>query len=196
MKTAINYALAYLAFAFWLGFGLYFGLAGVLYTDLAEEKAAVITESLNAQGEKVFVYDGINFSSMEKARVYRDEMAATGMFSWFRSLPSKLILFLTSMALGGLGGVIGVVKQVALANKNILELKPFWSPMLGALIGLLVLGISYLLPVLLTTTNEVEIRSTTLIFVSLFAGLYARQFLNFLESRFSNYLNKLNENEA
>ena len=192
MANIFRHFLAYLSFAFWLCFGLYFGLAGILHADLMEEKESAIQEQ-TADGEHVYVYDGIRFSSYDKAVVYQREQMASGTFSWFLTVPSKLILFLTAMALGGLGGVIGMVKQLALANASILDLKPFWGPMLGALIGLLVLGISYLLPVILTTDTEVEIRSTTLIFISMFAGLYARQFLRFLEARFNTYLNKVEE---
>lgn len=193
MHSTIRYLLAYTSFVFWLILGLYFGLAGILYADLMEEKTSTIQQQTTSEGDAVYMYDGVPFSSYEKAQMHQQEQDAQGLFKWFTYLPSKLILFITSMALGGLGGVIGMVKELALTKVKIVDLKPFWRPMLGALIGLLVLGLSYLLPVVLTTATEVEIRSTTLIFVSMFAGLYARQFLQFLEARFSTYLNKIDE---
>ncbi len=193
MNRTFHGIFAYISFVFWLAFGLYFGLAGILYADLVEEKAAAITEQTSASGQHLFTYKGAAFSTREKAAIAQQEDQASSIFSWFAYLPEKLILFITSLALGGLGGVIGIVKRMALGKASILEVKPFWIPMLGALIGILVLGVSYLLPVILTTSTEVEIRATTLIFVSMFAGLYSRQFLSFLESRFSSYLNKLDE---
>ena len=202
--------LSYISLAFWLLFGLYFGLAGILYADITEEKEFIsrtsnqqheikippgVIQGVDSAGNTYYESDGARFSSLEKLVLYENEEAAGDLFDWYDDLPDKLILFITSMALGGLGALISLVKKLALEGARVDDLKTFWHPMLGALIGIIILGISYLVPIIITTQSDVEIRATTLIFLSMFAGMYSKEFLTFLESRFSNYLKQHGKNE-
>ncbi|TRX49696.1 hypothetical protein FNH22_26890 [Fulvivirga sp. M361] len=201
---------SYISLTLWLLFGLYFGLAGILYADLTEEKEFIggsnqvkkevqlppgVTKGIDSLGNAYYEMNGVKFTSLEKIKLRGQEEAAESVFNWYKTLPNKLILFITSMALGGLGSLISLVKKLALENARIDDLRTFWHPMLGALIGIIVLGISYLIPIIITTESEVEIRATTLIFLSMFAGMYSKEFLAFLESRFSNYLKQHGKNE-
>lgn len=189
---------SYLALIFWLAFGIYFGLAGIIYYDFSNEKEVVTTKVVKDEnsGDEPTVYyvDEIPFSSLERAQAYIEENRIGSMYNWFYRIPDKLTLFLTSMALGGLGSVISIVSRMALKNASIVDLKVFWNALLGALIGILVLGISYILPLLLTTETEINIRPTTLIFISLFAGLYAEKFLTSLEKYFSQKITHHEQN--
>jgi hypothetical protein len=210
-----------LALVTWIVVGMYFGMSGVVYADSIALRAkvrgvgseiktvtdidtTVMKDSL-AMGEQMYPLDakpqtqvkyeidGVRFSTLEAAEQWRDEENMLGLFIWLDDKPAGFILFITAIAMGGLGGAIGIVRNVSMFKQDLLHQRVLSLPLLGSLIGVMVLGISYLLPLVLTTDTNAEIRPTTLIFLSLFSGLFSKDFLKTLESRFTNYI-KTDEN--
>lgn len=178
---------------FWFALGGYIGVAGLIH-DENQRKLNAIEES--TEPDMKVEYDGIKFSSQSHLLHYLNELKADHYFWWTDSMPELLMLAISSCGLGAFGGVISIMREVAFKQVPIEETHYISIPFMGFLLGMVILAISYVLPSLLVSDENLQIRQTTLMCFSLFVGLFSKSFLIWLEITFGNYLKKNPEKAA
>ena len=168
----------------WFAFGFYVGISGIIYEE--NKKLNRLKEQV-ISNEKV-EYHGIVFNSKERLDTYIEEIKIINYFSWITKVPELIILVFSSCAFGAFGGLIRIIRQISFEGLKLHETHFIAIPFLGMLLGIAVLGISYLLPTILIAEGDIQIRQTSLMFFSLFTGLFSKRFLNWLEDLFKKYL--------
>lgn len=182
LKTTINIT-ALLAIT---AFGLYVGVIGFIREDLKERVNAA--ELLPK--EQVKTDEGNTYRNLEMANAMEEfNELARKYGDWITDMPELAMLFITAIAFGLLGGVTKSVYQLTKKEIDFDDFNVLLNPFFGLLMGLLTLGLSYLIPTIFAS-GENEIRRTTLICFALFAGLFSDQFIQNIEKRFSNILDK------
>lgn len=190
-------SLATFVILFWFLLGSYTGAAGLIYEEherkeLDIEQIEKLRESEGKKEKKVRL-NNISFKNHERAELYLEEINTNRIFGWIIQAPSFLILVISSCGLGAFGGLINIVSTIAFKGIPLEKTQYFVLPFLGFILGIVVLAISYLLPAILVTENDLQIRQTTLMCFSLFTGLFSHSFLIWLESRFGTYLKSKNQ---
>lgn len=99
------------------------------------------------------------------------------------NLPEKLIVLLSACFLGLLGMLLNTLKETVYDKKEIFPTEVLQRSLLGFLSGVLVVVLSYVIPSIITQTNELKIRTETLISFSLLVGIFFEPFLNKLKQR-------------
>ncbi len=178
---------AIIVLVIWISFGLYFGIGGIARIKLDETQQELESDKEQLQKDTVNVrYEGIDLETKYELKYYLEVRSIENYFPWAVRLSSFVAMLLTAFSFSLLGAVIGIIKEVALKNIPVAETK-YWSlPLLGLLSGLVILGLSYLLPTLLIK-NGTEIRPLTLMFLCLFGGIFITSFYE----KLSQYFNKL-----
>lgn len=165
---------------------LYLGLSGLCAAYVDEEIAKLDPkmEELKKTPMNRTIDDLPPFTNAYDYQYYMTARPYMQVFPLMAAIPSFLGLVLTSMAFGVIGAVtrivLGIIKGEYPAPENIHYIS---QPFLGLFIGLCVLGIAYLIPSLLTF-NTGSIRPITLMFFSLFCGIYSDQFFQKLSETF------------
>jgi hypothetical protein len=103
------------------------------------------------------------------------------LFAWTYNLPASLPLFITAIAFGILGGIANVVYK-AIGGEVQTTQRLVLKPLFGGFIGLMILGISYVLPAVLTV-NEDKVRPISLAFLCLYAGAFSNHVYLWLEDK-------------
>lgn len=172
----------------WILSGLYFGLGGISRISVDE-----VVETLNARKNELIKdtinvdVDGITVKNRYEYMVLLEHDNVEEYFPWAMELTSFSALLVTAMSFGLLGAVISLFHDISI-NKNLIEDVSYISkPILGLLTGLVVLGISHLLPALIIK-NTSEIRPLSLMFFSLFCGIYTSKFYEKLAILFEKKL--------
>lgn len=105
-------------------------------------------------------------------------------FKFIDMFPSLLLLVITACSFGLLGGTIKIIRDTVFNSIPISETKYVLVPLLGLLSGLIIFALSYIIPIVLVS-GENEVRKTTLMFLSLFAGIMVDKFYFWLETLFN-----------
>jgi hypothetical protein len=174
----------------WFAMGSYTGVAGLIHDENQRKQNAI--EESSGSGEHI-EYDGIEFTTHGHLLHYLNEMKADYFFWWTDYMPELLMLAISSCGLGAFGGVINIMRLVAFKKVPIEETSYIAIPFMGFLLGMVILAISYVLPALIVSDENLQIRQTTLMCFSLFVGLFSSSFLIWLELTFGNYLKKTND---
>lgn len=181
MKTAI------FSLSFLLIVSLYFGIGGIISINLNEIEKQ---REQASQSDNVAVnYDGIVFKNQYELSKYlnlQKEQRISKLFWWVDNLTDFGSLIVTACFFGMLGGIISVINNIAMDNKKLEELHYFSIPMAGFLSGIVVLGITYLIPTILVQKSD-NIRSMSLMFLCLFGGIKSKE----LYEKVDKYFNKL-----
>jgi hypothetical protein len=161
---------------------LYFGSGGfiVLENEQKYEKAIALQK-------KEVVYKRITFYNKEVMEAAKQQNLIQKFYAYYDQLPSVLNFIITALCFGIIGS-IGKVVNDTIKNETILAEKTnlLLIPCQGAIIGLIILGVSYTIPVLLTSEN-VTLKPITVVFLSLFSGIFYENFYQW-------FLKNLNEN--
>jgi H+/Cl- antiporter ClcA len=175
---------------FWLLAGLYFGIGGITRVNVDEtldnlnqDKDKLLKDTLTA---KVGV---ITVSNQYELKYVTEYANLEHYFAWTIKIPKFTAFLITAMCFGLLGAVISIIKALAFGATKLNDSKWISEPLLGLLTGLVVLGLSYILPTLLTK-GGIDIRPLTLMFLCLFCGIYTEKFYNTLSSAFDKIFKK------
>lgn len=170
---------------FWLVSGIYFGVGGLVRANLDENLSSLDNDREALMAEEIDVtYDGLEFTDKYSLQSYIEVNSIEVFFPWAIKISSFISLIITSLAFGLLGAIISLIKSVAFESASLETLKIWSIPTLGILTGLVVLGLSYLLPTILVT-NGSGLKPITLMFLCLFAGMYSKQFYAKISSNFN-----------
>ncbi len=164
----------------WLIIGLYFGSGGI--TRLENDN--LIKKTSNSTDTSQVIYNKVSYKNKNEliSQLEHDEMDT--IYPWVDSIPSFVAYLITACAFGLLGSITHIIYQIVLKDIELAALKYWSSPVLGTLTGMLVLGISFVLPNTLFSTDA-EIKPSTLMFICLFCGLYSVQFYKRMENSFT-----------
>jgi hypothetical protein len=161
---------------FWILFGLYFGIGGWTKIDFEQKKE--FTSDNTSSDEQPFIYDGFSFDSYGDVIAYVEKEKIYKYVRWIFYLPSFIGFVITAGAFGVLGGVTNIIKEIVTKKKeddDIEVFKVFYVPLLGFLIGLLMLGIVQILPSAITF-NQTDVNPASLLFLCMFAGIFYENF--------------------
>lgn len=170
------------AVGFLLYFGLislYFGIGGTLKTEIRNQ----IKESYDFEDNAPVIDSETNleFANYAELKLFKENQKAEKFFPFLSIIPEFVASILSACFFGMLGGIISLVRDVALRGRKP-EDTPYVSlPLLSFFTGLAVLGLNYTIPTILVS-GETQIRPITLLFLSLFAGLFSSQFFKFLSN--------------
>jgi hypothetical protein len=172
---------------FWGISGLYFGVAGLTRAKLDEtllqldqDREVLVKDTINME------LSGVALENRYQLKYFMEISSTEKVFPWVMSISSFMSLILTSFAFGLLGAIIHLLKEIALEEKDVNATRVYSIPLLGMFSGLIILGISFILPTVLVK-GAGEIRPLTLMFLSLFGGLYVSN----LHDKLSGYFGKL-----
>lgn len=175
----------------WFLTALYFGCGGLTSLELTQDKAKVESMVIDAKDTIAVIYEGREYQNISAANIKKANDAyekryvlASSIFPWLNLPYTFLGLLLTSFAFGALGGSISLLKNMAIDNISIENIKAFSRPFLGGGCGIIILSVSYILP-LLIVTGDTQVRSLSIVFVCLFGGLFTENFFLWLSSTFS-----------
>ena len=174
MKTVIIVTLILVGCA-----SLYVGLSG--WAKINFDQSLTQKDVVDSKTSESVDYDNINFKNLAALRREREVERIRSFSPWIESLPEPLSFVLASLSFGCLGGVLAAFRKI-LVQRGAIDLSLLGLAFLSSFNGLLVLGISYVVPAALTA-NKVEIRPLTLLFLSLFAGLFSDYFFEWADKR-------------
>jgi hypothetical protein len=175
-------ATKYFAVGFLFLFGLislYFGIGGSLKTENYNQVS--IQYNFNDTTKVEDFKTKLEFKNFAELALYKEDEKSAKIFPFLSLMPDFLGIILTACFFGMIGGIISILKKIALENKNIEDTNYISIPLLSFFTGLVILGLNYIIPTILVA-GENKIRPITLIFTSLFAGIYTPQFFKFITS--------------
>ena len=201
LNALIHKIAALLVLLGWLLAGGFFGLVGVNLEFVSQKKEeifanaekqkdeleiALAMETRNAAKDSLQgMIDEIDAETFDQIQAFiRSQTIGP---KWIYELPDFVLLIFTACAFGALGGVVRVVFDWSHGKHSYSLNNAFLLPLLGMLTGILVLGVSEFLPHVFVE-GEVAVRNSTLIFLSIFTGVFSKQFYLWLEKTFSQYL--------
>lgn len=182
MRVVIINIIYSVVLVIWIAFGAFFGAGGYALIDLEIQK---LEAEKNPADSVMRSVGKVTFKNKKLAQIYIQERSLKKMFL-LKDIPELILFLVTASCFGLLGGCVNLIKQMAFEDKKLIELKIVSIPILGLFCGLLILGISYLVPTLLVS-GEIIVRPVSLIFLSLFAGLFSKKFHEWIHSKFSDF---------
>jgi len=176
MKARIN---SIISLIFWGITSLYLGIGGCLKTENYNFVSGQY--NFNDTTKVIDISNDLPYSNYAELKLANEDNKSAKIFPFLSIIPGYMGLILTACFFGMLGGIISILKDIALENIKPEDTKYFSIPLLSFFTGLVILGINYIIPTILVI-GENKIRPITLLFLSLFAGIYTRQFYQFISS--------------
>jgi hypothetical protein len=177
-----KYRVAAVAFAFIVALAAsYVAICTWVVANL-DAAIALNEKQTNQSGAGEVVYQGIAFSNIYEAREAVEQDNVASCFSWAYKLPASLPLILAALSFGILGGV-GNVMYKAIGSRKQSDVAIALTPLFGAILGLMVFGVTYLLPAVLTVDNNMTTRPISVVFLALYAGVFSNHVYNWIEEQ-------------
>lgn len=172
---------------FWMVAGIYFGVGGITLINASNDMEKTLKTTDTSKGGSV-IYDKIPFKNIQEVKNYISSKKNDNIKKWmfYVDVPDFLSMIITGCSFGMLGTIISILYSLAFGGAKLDELKIFSQPLLGMMIGLMVMAISYLIPSLLKTDTATDnnINPLSLMFFCLFAGIYSKDFYERVASVF------------
>ncbi len=150
----------------WMFIALYVGSAGWVACKALENI------SVGSDSEHYVEYEGISFENKESLQEFLHDSKGAKLFPWIFAIPQELAPLITSVAFGLLGGVAGLLKKITIDSSPVSSLPVIACPAFGALVGVMLFFLSFLLPAIFIAGRNPG-RTETLVGVSLFGGLFS-----------------------
>lgn len=169
--------------------GIYAGIGG-LGNEEYNSKLITLNNLSPVPSDTVeIVSEGISYKNkieLQKSQILIQKAKFEKIYPWLDDLPDLIILLITCCSFSLIGSYILIVRELALKTQKTITAHHIIYVINGLLTGLIVLGLSYLLPLVLINDNG-TIRPATLMFLSLFGGLYS----NKLFEKLSGYVDQI-----
>jgi hypothetical protein len=156
--------------------GLYFGVGGMAQVEY-NDRLQALTVKVDSDTTQL-EYDGMtwkNETELKKYILHQEQQIFFRVFPWVDEVPDIISLLITSCAFCLLGSIVSIMRRLLFENDRPATTFMLLYPLFGAVSGLLVLAINYLLPTILVRDAE-NLRPITLMFFSLFVGLFLKEF--------------------
>jgi hypothetical protein len=158
----------------WLIVGGYLGSAGWARVELEQE----IKVQQGPAGQ--IVCDGVTFESIETCQHYLRDKQMGALFPWLQQVPPLFGLLLLGFGFGCLGGSMRALAESVQHGEELTLSKAIDLPLFGGLLGVMVLGIVYLVPAALTI-NESVLRPAALLFLAILGGAFSTRVYTWVE---------------
>ncbi len=191
MKTLAAYCIIIilLSSALYLGIG---GMGKIEFRDSLKEwsvKKPDISDTAKVN------YNGLSFDNsieMNKSDIAEEYIMFIKIFFWAEHIPDVVCLLITCCAFSLLGSIIWLLRDCLVSKTELCNQKYLLHCLLGFLTGFFVLGLTYVLPTVLLKGDS-QFRPISLMFFSLFAGMYSFSFYNKLSTLFEKKIFSENE---
>lgn len=167
--------------AVWFYFVLfiYIGTGAFIGADLHVTLTSKLpTESSLSQ----YKYKGVVFKSEEVVKEVVKRETVGKYFPWILDLPLTATVLLLAFCSAAFGGIIKIFREIAIDHKDILDIPITYLSFFAGSLGLMVLGVSYLLPAALTASKNTP-RPIAIMFLSIFAGIFCENTMEWLEKQ-------------
>ncbi|NMM47759.1 hypothetical protein [Marinigracilibium pacificum] len=162
---------------------LYTGTGG--YLILQNEQLYEHAQTLE---KKVVRYGKVCFDNKEvmKAALEQDKIAM--VYPYALKIPSFLSFLLTAISFGIIGAYGNIINDTIKHKRQFKDTQNLLLvPVQGGIIGIIILGISYTIPVILTNEN-VSLKPITVVFLCLFGGIFYLKFYDWIISKINKVL--------
>lgn len=182
--------IAFLTLCVWLLTGLYFGMGGISRISVDD-----VTETIDKQKDALkkdtidVVLNDVTIQNKYQLKYILEYSNLENYFPWAIQLTTFSSFLVTSMSFGLLGSIINILIQIVFSSVKIEDSNYISKPLLGLLTGIVVLGLSYILPTLIIK-GSAEIRPLSLMFLCLFCGIYSDKFYEKMSKSFDKLFSK------
>ena len=171
MKILCSFLKILLLLIFTFG-SLYFGLGGVIRANYDEEVGQLVVDTETESEDSKILYDGFEFENFSELKVHLATMRIPQFYEWVVvDISGFMALVITSLCFGLLGSLIFLMRKNSRPISQLSLEQIILFPLYGMLTGLVVLGLSYIIPFFLTT-DQANLRPISLMFLSLLAGTF------------------------
>jgi hypothetical protein len=154
---------------------IYLGVGGFLIL----RNDQLFNESLALKSSPV-TYDGVTFNTKEEMEAVQQQDLILCVFPYADRIPSVLSFLLTAISFGIIGAIGKVINDTIQGGTRLRDVKNLLLiTVQGAIIGLIILGVSFTIPVVLTNEKS-SLNPVTVVFLSLFGGIYYLKFFNWI----------------
>jgi hypothetical protein len=159
----------------------YFGTGGFIILQNDQQY-----ETANTLEKNEVCSSGVKFHNKEAMIAAKQQDLILAIYPYATKIPATLCFIFTAISfaiIGSVGKMINdsIPKGIKLKDTTNLLLVPIQ----GGIIGIIILGISYTIPIVLTNDN-VSLKPITIVFLSLFGGVFYQNFYNW----FTDAMNK------
>jgi hypothetical protein len=167
-----------LSLAVWALVGLYFGIGGWVDENVQTLKErAVASKGAGSQVD----YKGVTYQNAEQLEWDLAAQSAESVFFWL-AWPPFLSLAMTALAFGALGATLQTLREILSREApEVTVERALVLPFFGAIMGALVLGLSYLVPTALIVAEDVRLRMTSIFVLCMLGGLFSEHFYRWIE---------------
>lgn len=166
MKIVIA-ALRGLTIFLWMIASVYVGCAGIFVCEALENTSKSATD-------QYVEYKGISFESEKSLEEFLHDSEGATLFPWIFAVPQEFAPLITSVAFGMVGGVVLLLKKIAVDHLSVSSVPTITMPLFGGFIGLMLFLLSFLLPALFVAGRN-PARTMTLVGLSFFGGAFSEQ---------------------
>jgi len=160
---------------------LYFGSGGFIYLQNEQnyEAACLLPK-------KDVTFNSIPYRNKEIMVCSQEQELILSVYPYVHTIPAALRYIITALSFG-LIGAIGRLINNTITNGSSLKNTPntLLVPLQGAIIGLIVLGISYTIPIFLNN-GSTSLKPITVVFLSLFGGIFYLEFYPWFTTTLKN----------
>jgi hypothetical protein len=172
---------------------LYVGIGGLGNEDYKNKLISLNTNG-PAIGDTVPVKEGLieypNVFEMKKIEIIEQQNNFMQFYPWLEKLPDIISLLFTCGSFSLLGSFLFITRNI-ISNRSKVSIIKYPAIVLSSLLtGLVIMGLSYLLPIVLINDGG-KIRPIALMFLSLVGGMYS----NTLYKKLSKYVENLLESD-
>jgi hypothetical protein len=167
----------------------YIGVGGLGNEDYNNRLTAL--NNIKPEGvDTISVREGLvqyqNVMEMRRIEIVEQQAKFIRFYPWIEELPDIIILLLTCCSFSLLGSYILIARGFALKKRKVFAAGHPAMIVSSFMTGLVVMGLSYLLPLLLINEGG-KVRPFTLMFLSLFGGMYS----NTLYDKLTKYVGQM-----
>lgn len=150
---------------------LYLGSGGFIYLQNEQNYEAACK-----MPKKEVKLGSIQFYNEGAMTCLQEQDLILSVYPYVHSIPAALRYIITALSFGIIGA-IGRLISIAILSESRLQEIPnlLLIPLQGAIIGLIVLGISYTIPIFLNNEST-SLKPITVVFLSLFGGVSYLEF--------------------
>jgi hypothetical protein len=163
-----------LIIAAWLFMAIYAGVAGWVASKAFENTG------VQSQADQFVEYEGLSFENKQSLQEFLHDSEGARLFPWIFAIPQELTPLVTSFAFGLLGGVIALLKKIAIDHSPVSTLPIIAGPLFGSLVGVMLFFISFLVPAIFIV-GRTPPRTEALVGVSLFGGAFSERAFVWIE---------------
>jgi hypothetical protein len=135
---------------------------------------------------KPVILDGVEFLDAEIAQAFSDRQADERIWPWISWFPAPLTILLGAAAFGALGGVGRLLKEIVLDGKNWKDVRTVATPLFGSVLAIVLLLLSYVVPLGLTTSEDIALRPLSVVIISLLGGMFSDRAYAWVERQAGN----------